>query len=131
MSNSKYLLLRRLSSSGSSPSHRNPQYVWGGDALTFSGADLIWVDHVTTKDLGRQHYVFGRDPSHRITLSNNDIDGNTKYSAGCDTYHYWTIELVGNDDQITFKNNYVHHTAGRSPALSGSTLFHAVNSVCE
>ncbi|KAK7697718.1 hypothetical protein SLS64_013274 [Diaporthe eres] len=107
----------------------NPQYVWGGDALTFSGADLIWVDHVTTQDLGRQHYVFGQTPSHRITLSNNDINGNTNYSAGCDTYHYWTIELVGTDDQITFKNNYIHHTAGRSPALSGSTLFHAVNSL--
>lgn len=25
----------------------NPQYVWGGDALTFAGSDLIWVDHVT------------------------------------------------------------------------------------
>lgn len=25
----------------------NPQYVWGGDALTFAGAELIWVDHVT------------------------------------------------------------------------------------
>lgn len=25
----------------------NPQYVWGGDALTFSDSDLIWVDHVT------------------------------------------------------------------------------------
>lgn len=25
----------------------NPQYVWGGDAISFDGADLIWVDHVT------------------------------------------------------------------------------------
>lgn len=26
-------------------------------------------------------------------------------------------------------DNYVYHTSGRSPALSGTTLFHAVNSV--
>jgi pectin lyase len=25
----------------------NHKYVWGGDALSFAGADLIWIDHVT------------------------------------------------------------------------------------
>lgn len=25
----------------------NPEFVWGGDAISFSGADLIWIDHVT------------------------------------------------------------------------------------
>jgi pectin lyase len=25
----------------------NPEYVWGGDALGFTGSDLIWIDHVT------------------------------------------------------------------------------------
>lgn len=39
--------------------------------------------------------------------------------------------MVGGDDQITMKNNYVTHTAGRSPALSGTTLLHAVNNVWE
>ncbi|KAH6647894.1 pectin lyase fold/virulence factor [Truncatella angustata] len=107
----------------------NPQYVWGGDAFTFAETDLIWIDHCTTSLLGRQHYVFGQKPSSRITLSNNFINGSTSWSAGCDGYHYWTIELVGTEDQITFQNNYVYHTSGRSPALSGSTLFHAVNSV--
>lgn len=24
----------------------NPQYVWGGDAITLNGADLVWIDHV-------------------------------------------------------------------------------------
>lgn len=23
----------------------NPQYIWGGDAITLDGADLVWVDH--------------------------------------------------------------------------------------
>lgn len=25
----------------------NPKYVWGGDALSFSGTENIWIDHVT------------------------------------------------------------------------------------
>jgi pectate lyase len=25
----------------------NPKYVWGGDAISFDGADQVWVDHVT------------------------------------------------------------------------------------
>lgn len=25
----------------------NPQYVWGGDAITLNDCDLIWIDHVT------------------------------------------------------------------------------------
>lgn len=37
--------------------------------------------------------------------------------------------MVGTDDQITMKNNYMYRTSGRSPALSGGTLLHAVNNV--
>ncbi|CAH0017087.1 unnamed protein product [Clonostachys rhizophaga] len=109
----------------------NPKYVWGGDILGFTGSDLIWIDHVTTSQPGRQHYVFGHDPSTRITLSNNHIDGESPYSTGGDGYHYWTFEMVGKGDQITMKNNYITKTAGRSPALSGNTLLHAVNNVWE
>ncbi|CVL06523.1 hypothetical protein LB506_012300 [Fusarium annulatum] len=107
----------------------NPQYVWGGDAFTFSGTSKIWVDHCTTSLLGRQHYVFGRDKSTGITLSNNHIDGHTQWSAGCDGYHYWTIEMVGQGDQITLQNNLIEHTSGRGPALSATTFLHAVNNV--
>lgn len=27
----------------------NHEYVWGGDAIGFDGADLVWVDHVTVR----------------------------------------------------------------------------------
>ncbi|KFY51000.1 hypothetical protein V496_09017 [Pseudogymnoascus sp. VKM F-4515 (FW-2607)] len=109
----------------------NPQYVWGGDALSFSGTSTIWIDHVTTSSLGRQHYSFGQDSDKLITISNSFINGQTDYSATCDGHTYWTLELVGSADQITFYKNYVYNTSGRSPALSGDTLFHAVNSVWE
>lgn len=32
----------------------NPQYVWGGDAITLNGADLVWIDHVKVSIL--QHF---------------------------------------------------------------------------
>ncbi|RVD89563.1 uncharacterized protein DFL_000566 [Arthrobotrys flagrans] len=107
----------------------NPKYVWGGDAISLSGTSKVWIDHVTTSSLGRQHYSFGRDPNKGIAISNSLINGMTSYSATCDKHTYWALELVGNDDQITFYKNHVYYTSGRSLALSGNTLFHAINSV--
>ncbi|KAH8694404.1 pectin lyase fold/virulence factor [Ilyonectria robusta] len=109
----------------------NDKFVWGGDAISFDGADQVWVDHVTTARPGLQHYCFGHEASTRITLSNNFIDGESTYSTGCNGYHYWTFEMVGTADQITMKNNYIYHTSGCGPALSGGTLLHAVNNVWE
>ena len=37
--------------------------------------------------------------------------------------------MVGEADQITMQNCYIYMTTGRSPALSGGTLLHAVNNV--
>lgn len=105
----------------------NPQYVWGGDAITLAGTDLIWIDHVTTDLIGRQHIVLGDAASGRVSITNCDIDGESTYSATCDGYHYWNMYFTGSDDQITFKNNYVHHFSGRAPKLGGSTVLHAVN----
>ncbi|KAK6810634.1 hypothetical protein RU639_013732 [Aspergillus parasiticus] len=95
------------------------------------GSDLIWIDHVTTARTGRQHYTFGFNTNTRVTLSNNFINGETLYSTGCDGYTYWGFEMVGEADQITMQNFYIYMTAGRSPALSGGTLLHAVNNVWE
>lgn len=105
----------------------NPQYVWGGDAITFNGCDLVWIDHVTTSLIGRQHYVAGYEASNRITISNSKIDGTTSWSASCDGRHYWNALFLGSNDLITFKNNYIYKTSGRAPKLEGNTLFHAVN----
>ncbi|KUI54750.1 putative pectin lyase A [Cytospora mali] len=105
----------------------NPQYVWGGDAITLAGTDLVWIDHVTTDQIGRQHIVLGEAASGRVTISNSHIDGESTYSATCDGYHYWNLYFTGSDDQITLKNNYIHHFSGRAPKLGGSTVLHAVN----
>ncbi|KAH7385123.1 polysaccharide lyase family 1 protein [Cadophora sp. MPI-SDFR-AT-0126] len=107
----------------------NPKYVWGGDAIVLSNTNNIWIDHVTTSNLGRQHYSLGQSPNLAVTISNSYIDGKTSNSATCDGHTYWGLELVGTNDAITFYKNYVSYTSGRSPALSGGTLFHAINSV--
>ncbi|KAJ6112922.1 hypothetical protein N7512_008246 [Penicillium capsulatum] len=105
----------------------NPKYVWGGDAITIDNSDLVWIDHVTTSRIGRQHVVLGENASKRVTISNSYFNGETDYSATCDGYHYWGLYFTGSSDLITFKGNYVYHMSGRSPKVQGNTLLHAVN----
>ncbi|KAK6211744.1 pectin lyase [Colletotrichum tabaci] len=105
----------------------NPKYVWGGDAITLDTTDNVWIDHVTTSKIGRQHLVLGTSASGKVTVSNCDFDGESEFSATCDGYHYWTAYFAGSNDQITFKNNYVHHFSGRSPKVNGNSFVHAIN----
>ncbi|KAF5022681.1 hypothetical protein F66182_5229 [Fusarium sp. NRRL 66182] len=124
----------------------NPQYVWGGDAITINGADLVWIDHVTTSLIGRQHIVLGTEADNRISITNSRIDGESEWSATCDGHHYWSMYFTGSSDVrfpkthtpstqdpantlqlITFKNNYIFKTSGRAPKVSGNTVLHAVN----
>ncbi|KAI1259672.1 polysaccharide lyase family 1 protein [Xylariaceae sp. FL1019] len=105
----------------------NPEYVWGGDAITLDGTDMVWIDHVTTSLIGRQHIVLGTEASNRVTISNSYIDGRTSWSATCDGYHYWNLYFTGSNDLVTFKGNYILHTSGRAPKVAGNTLLHAVN----
>ncbi|KAI5789779.1 pectin lyase A precursor [Peziza echinospora] len=105
----------------------NPQYIWGGDAITLAGSDLVWIDHVKISKIGRQMFVTGPSASGRVTVSNTDFDGTTSYSATCNGRHYWTIYLTGSSDQVTFKNNYIHNVSGRAPKVLGGVVLHAVN----
>lgn len=66
----------------------NPQYIWGGDAITLAGTDLVWIDHVKTSLIGRQHLVTGGSASNRVSVTNNEFDGSTSWSATCDNHHY-------------------------------------------
>ncbi|KAJ5199720.1 Pectin lyase fold/virulence factor [Penicillium cf. griseofulvum] len=105
----------------------NPKYVWGGDAITINNADMVWIDHVTTARISRQHIVLGTEASKRVTISNSFIDGTSSYSATCNGYHYWGVYLDGSSDLVTMKGNYIFHTSGRAPKVQGNTLLHAVN----
>lgn len=44
----------------------NPQYIWGGDAITLDGTDQIWIDHVKISLIGRQMFVAGYEASEYI-----------------------------------------------------------------
>ena len=107
----------------------NPQYIWGGDAITLAGTDRIWIDHIKVSLVGRQMLVLGSNASGRVTVSNTEFDGSTSWSATCDNRHYWGIYLTGSNDYVTLVGNYIHHTSGRSPKIAGKTLLHAVNNM--
>ncbi|OJJ45081.1 hypothetical protein ASPZODRAFT_70393 [Penicilliopsis zonata CBS 506.65] len=105
----------------------NAKYVWGGDAITIDESDLVWIDHVTTARIGRQHIVLGTEADNRVTISNHFFDGETDYSATCDGHTYWNAYFDGSSDQITFVDNYLYMTSGRAPKVAGSTIVHAAN----
>lgn len=61
----------------------NPQFVWGGDAITLDSTDKVWIDHCKFSLIGRQMIVSGWGAAGHVTISNNEFDGVTSWSAGC------------------------------------------------
>ncbi|KAI8918192.1 pectin lyase fold/virulence factor [Powellomyces hirtus] len=113
----------------------NPQYIWGGDGIHTYNNDRVWIDHVKVSRVGRQMIVSNYEGSRSLTVSNSEFDGRTPWSASCNGCHYWAMMFIGAGDKITFWNNYVHDTSGRSPKSGGSAygnvLLHAVNNYFE
>lgn len=108
----------------------NPEYVWGGDLLTLDDCDNVWIDHNKFSLAGRQFIVSGWGAAGHVTISNNEFDGVTDWSSGCNGKHYWTLLLIGAEDWYTFQGNWLHDVSGRAPHLgtSDSTIFfHGVN----
>ncbi|RDW82267.1 putative pectin lyase F [Coleophoma cylindrospora] len=105
----------------------NPQYIWGGDAIYMDDTDLIWLDHVKISLVGRQMISMGFNSNGRVTISNTEFDGQTSWSASCDGHHYWTILGLGLNDKVSFYNNWLHHTSGRSPDIGYPSTWHFFN----
>ena len=47
----------------------NSKYVWGGDAITLDGSDMVWIDHVTVSALSAAQLL----PQFRDDHAPNDI----------------------------------------------------------
>ncbi|KAF7887520.1 hypothetical protein EAF00_009814 [Botryotinia globosa] len=97
----------------------NPKYIWGGDAISVDGTDLLWIDHVKISRIGRQFITMGPGASNRVSVTNSEFDGTTLWSAKCNNHHYWTLYFTGSQDTVTFKGNYIHNTSGRGPKVGG------------
>lgn len=76
--------------------------------------------------------VSGWGKAGKVTISNNEFDGVTEWSSGCNGKHYWTALLIGSEDYYTFVGNWLHDLSGRAPHMgttenSALNFFHAVN----
>jgi len=63
--------------------------------------------------------VTGWGSASHVTISNNEFDGRTPYSATCDGHHYWVWLFLGHHDTLTVARNYIHDTSGRAPHSGG------------
>lgn len=115
----------------------NEGRVWGGDALTISEADGVWIDHNRFARVGRQFLVTGDGSAtakvDNLTISNNEFDGTTDHSIDCGGRHYWNILLYGNG-KVSMVGNWLHDVDGRAPKIISTgtgALVQVVNNLFE
>jgi len=101
----------------------NEGMVWGGDALSITDASQVWIDHNRFARIGRQFIVLGNGDAtakvDNITISNNELDGQSPWSARCTGTHYWNM-LAYSNGRVTFANNHLHHFDGRAPRFNSA-----------
>lgn len=76
--------------------------------------------------------VSGWGAAGHVTISDNEFDGKSTWSAGCNGKHYWTMLLLGEKDFYTIAGNWFHDVSGRTPHIgtdytSSKIVVHAVN----
>jgi pectate lyase len=103
----------------------NPGLIEAGDAISVTGADSIWLDHVTFKWIS-DGFIDINTESTSITASYLRFDGTNP--AACQGRHERGNETV--NSVVTFHHNLFSHLSGRSPlvthALSRGHLFNNV-----
>ena len=108
----------------------NEGLVFGGDGVTIADASRVWIDHNRFARIGRQFIVTGTGDhsgaASEVTISWNEFDGNSAWSARCDSKHYWNLLFYGKG-RLTFANNWLHDFSGRGPRVEGDALVHLVN----
>lgn len=92
----------------------------------------MWIDNNKFSLVGRQMIAAGWGPAGRVTISDNEFDGRTEWSSGCNGMHYWAMLLLGEADTYTIVGNWFHDISGRSPHLGtdhteSSIVVHVVN----
>lgn len=110
----------------------NPSVIFAGDAIALDTVDNVWIDHNKFFMLGRQMIAAGFGPVTHMTVSWNDMDGNTPYASGGDGHHYWNLLLESTDQSVTLAYNWIHDFAGRAPIImadgtTGRVNFQIVN----
>ena len=115
----------------------NEGMIFVGDGLYIASATKVWVDHNRFARIGRQFIVLGSGDAtattDNITISNNELDGQSAWSASCTGNHYWNMLVYGNG-KITIADNYLHHFDGRAPRINSAgngALVHIVNNYFE
>jgi pectin lyase len=96
----------------------NDGTIWGGDAITITGASNIWIDHNYIARIARQFIVTGYDTAENVTISGNYFDGTTDYGHYCNRRHYWNLLFDGKEQTISFVGNRVSMTSGRAPQVN-------------
>ncbi|MEJ2610806.1 MAG: RICIN domain-containing protein [Candidatus Thiodiazotropha sp.] len=96
----------------------NDGTIWGGDAITITGASNIWIDHNYIARIARQFIVTGYDTAKNITISGNYFNGTTDYGHYCNRRHYWNLLFDGKEQTISFIGNRVSMTSGRAPQVN-------------
>ncbi|KAG6579854.1 pectin lyase F [Phytophthora cinnamomi] len=80
--------------------------------------DALFVSsNKTLRGIDQKGILRGKD----LTISNSDFDGRTEFSTSCDGRHYWGFILDGTTTRVSFLNNYIHETSGRSPKIVGAS----------
>lgn len=99
----------------------NPKYVWGGDALSFSGTQNIWIDHVTVSVLilhSRMLFPL-LSAVQQVTSVLTTLMGRQTSSLGRQHYSFGSDASSG----IAISNSFINGETAQSSTCNGHTYW--------